>query len=227
MSLYYFAWVISPASDRTSRGLEVPAHNAKAILVSVVLFYLLPTVAMYIPFKDDYLTQGLVALWQVTPALVSGGIIVLSSFFSIAASGQPSSRRHLNYTYLLAFIVSTACHMFVVHGCLTSDDPRVSFYRVFVPNKGEWKDSLTAGLHFIFQVDWWGVFVSTLLWSCFAIVDLRRQIGARDGGLGSAVKVGLLVSGISVLSGPGGAVALIWWWKENVEHGHAKKHRTK
>ncbi|KAF3765745.1 hypothetical protein M406DRAFT_351140 [Cryphonectria parasitica EP155] len=161
---YYAAWVFSSASEQPHKESdEVPMNKAKIILPSAVFFYLLPTLVMYLPQSDPWLKQGVIAYWQVSPVVVSMAIPLLSVLVNDRTSKGLSVARHLQRTYVVAFGVSALVHFYVLLSCYSSLDPQVSLYRVFVPERRLWKDSLTTGLHYIFQWDWWAVYAACLL----------------------------------------------------------------
>src|SRR3954451_17944183 len=96
---------------------HIPVAYAKALLPALVLGYLIPTIAVYIPFSDPnmYLTQGLVALWQPTPFFVNLLLFVFTSFSGKSASESKSVNKraetmYLNRISLTLFAVSAITH---------------------------------------------------------------------------------------------------------------------
>ena len=66
--------------------------------------------------------------------------------------------RYLKHIYLTAFIISALVHVIIVIMCLTSTDPQLDLYYVFVPQQARGHLGLTEALHFILQIDWWVIF---------------------------------------------------------------------
>jgi hypothetical protein len=105
-------------------------------------------------------------------------------------------------------------HLATLYICWTSTNPQLSFAYVFLPNRDIWTQSTTAGLHYIFQIDWWGCFVPTLIWCWMSVYDVHRLL---LGGASAAqlVKWAVLIVGLSVALGPGGMLAVVWSWRED------------
>ncbi|KAF8151870.1 hypothetical protein K438DRAFT_1623671 [Mycena galopus ATCC 62051] len=231
--MYCIAYMLTSARPGyLHAGREVPLHYARMLLPCTVLVYLVPTVAVYFPWNDAFLTQSLVALWQPAPCLVSLCLWVFSRPARVGSSsdrtaatsgrrpekntGATSDVEHLNRVYLVSFVVSTLTHIGIMLVCLTSSNPHHSLSYVFLPDKQAWKASTTLGLHWIFQWDWWGISVSLMLWCCVVVCDVRRDLDHTGRmGLGDPVRVFVVVSLMSVVLGPGSALAAVWWWREN------------
>lgn len=55
-----------------------------------------------------------------------------------------------------------------------------------------------------------------MLWCCVVVCDVRRDLDHTGRmGLGDAVQVFVVVSLMSVVLGPGSALAAVWRWREN------------
>ena len=224
-SLFYLAFVIGTKSDGYFQsGREVPLKYAKTILPSVLLLYLVPTVAMYLPWNNAELTQNLTAFWQPAPLLVNILLLALSAIVgntppsSIKTSEvKPTSTRgadikHLNRIYLSVFLVTAITHISTLFICLTSANPKLSFKYIFVPDRQTWMSTTTLGLHYIFQWDFWGIFLSSLIWCWMSVLDIQRIMGCQS--FLAGLKSFVIMSLGSVLIGPGAVMAIVWWWRE-------------
>ncbi|TGJ80974.1 hypothetical protein E0Z10_g7794 [Xylaria hypoxylon] len=215
--LYYLAHMLTSKSDSYyTSGRKVSLAHARGLLVSVGIGYLLPTLAMYTPGLSTATIQFLVFLWQPSPAFVN--ILLFASSLLLSSTAPKSAKspdvKHLKRVYAAAAIVCAINHFATLYVCATSSHPQLSFEYVFLPNRDLWMQSTTAGLHYIFQVDWWGCFIPTLLWAWVAVYDVHRVL------LGGAsatqlVKWAIYIVGLTVALGPGGMLAVVWSWRED------------
>lgn len=210
-------------------GLMVRASLAKAFLPSLLLLYIIPTVAMYIPYADPIVNQDVTAFWQATPVYVNISLWLLAlTVFSGSREDQrkhttaplPTSTRHINRTYGLAFVVGVVTHVSVVWLIMTSSDPGMSFSKVFVPAldlryavKGEAAAGFVYGTVRMFQWDHIGIFASTVLWAVLGVYDVQTRLAGPGQKQGVIVPVLALIVGAIVL-GPGAAVAAFGVWRE-------------
>ncbi|KAF3058454.1 hypothetical protein GL218_05559 [Daldinia childiae] len=176
--LYYLAYVVASRKDGYYfQGRELSTGHAASLLPALIIGYLIPTIAMCYPWGDVKTAQYLTAFWQPAPIFAS----VLVSIFSFLVPSSPTSVakngdvKHLKRVYLITGLVTTVAHVGTLYACLTSDDPRLSLSYVFLPNRATWKDSMGLGLHYIFQVDFFGAFGSTLFWCWLAVYDVLRM----------------------------------------------------
>jgi hypothetical protein len=218
--LYYLAYVFSSSADSYfDSGRQVPLGYARALLPAIVLGYLIPTVALYIPWGDIHTTQGLTALWQVSPAIPNILLLVLAPLLSPSSSSPSNSSgtsdvKHLKRIYYASVIVCTIAQIGTYYVCLTSDNPQLSLSYVFLPNTATWKQSSSLGLHWIFQWDWWLIYGSSLVWAWLAVVDTYRMLDRKPTVYLMLLSAfGLLLH--SVVVGPGATMALMWNWRED------------
>ncbi|KAK6951197.1 hypothetical protein Daesc_007728 [Daldinia eschscholtzii] len=198
------------------QGRELSAGSAVSLLPIVVIGYLIPTVVMYYPWGDVKMAQYITAFWQPTPAFVS---ILISVFSFLVPSSSPTAVakngdiKHLKRVYLIVGLVTTVAHVGTLYTCLTSDDPRLSLGYVFLPNRTTWKDSMGLGLHYIFQVDFFGAFSSSLLWCWLVIYDVLRILGKPTAA--DLIKTVLGIAFVTMVAGPGTAIVAVWNWRED------------
>ncbi|KAI1118574.1 hypothetical protein F5Y14DRAFT_398942 [Nemania sp. NC0429] len=225
--LYYLSWALSSRSDAYyAGGRAVSLPYARGILLSVGLGYLLPTLAMYLPFLDDSTAQFLIFLWQPSPAFVNMLLFVSSLVFPAASSpststssskspaSPPPDVKHLKRVYAAAAVVCAANHLATLYVSATSSNPQLGLAYVFLPDRALWTNSTTAGLHYIFQVDEWGCFLPTLLWAWVAVWDVHRILLPA----GAAVQLArwaLYIVGLTLVLGPGAMLAIVWSWRED------------
>ncbi|KAI0406516.1 hypothetical protein F4802DRAFT_101952 [Xylaria palmicola] len=215
--LYYLAFTLTSGSDAYYvAGRAVTLSHARGLLASVGLGYLLPTLAMYAPGLGASATQLLVFLWQPSPGFVN---VLLSAAALVLPDTAPRGAvapdvRHLKRVYAAAAAVCAVNHVVTLYVCAAASDPQLSFAYVFLPDRAAWARSTTAGLHYIFQVDWWGCFLPTLLWAWIAVYDAQRLL-SRDTGASKLVKWAVYIVGLTVALGPGTMLALVWRWRED------------
>ncbi|KAI0108381.1 hypothetical protein F4814DRAFT_55859 [Daldinia grandis] len=214
--LYYLGYVVTSRRDGYYfQGRELSVGHAASLLPAVIIGYLIPTIAMYYPQGDVKTVQYLTALWQPTPVFAS----VLISIFSFLGPSSPTSVakdgdvKHLKRAYLIIGLITTVAHVATLYTCLTSDDPRLSLSYVFLPNRTTWKDSMGLGLHYIFQIDFFGAFGSTLLWCWLAVYDVLRILGKPT--TMDLIKTVLGIGFVTIVAGPGTATISVWSWRED------------
>ncbi|KAI0868939.1 hypothetical protein GGS24DRAFT_494166 [Hypoxylon argillaceum] len=216
--LYYLSYVLisKPDAYYVSSSHVSPPH-ARGLLFSISIGYLLPTLAMYLPGLSASTTQFLVFLWQPSPGFVN---ILLFAAARLLPSAPAGSRKgspditHVKRVYAAAGVVCAVNHLVTMYVCATATNPQLSFAHVFVPDHDTWMDSTTAGLHYIFQVDWWGCFLPTLLWAWIAVYDVHRLL-LGSAGAAQLVKWAVYIVGLTVALGPGGMLAVVWSWRED------------
>jgi len=206
----------------TTSQRSVPLNDAKALLPALAIGYLIPTLILFLKDSSPELkmTQFLIFFWQPTPLFVNVILSVLSRFFY---SSNPAPKKgesgsstqdvtYLNTTYITTFIVTAAAHIATFYVVLTSTDPHHSFTHVFV-NPHDWGQSgVTRGIHGVFQVDYWIIFLASLVWACLAVWDMRR-VGKTNVSL---VTSGALIVIGTILVGPAAVLAGVWYWRENL-----------
>ncbi|KAK5045912.1 hypothetical protein LTR84_008698 [Exophiala bonariae] len=225
--LYYIAYFNKsvPSTYWNTSGRPVPLGYAKALLPALVIGYLVPTIALFLPDSDpeQKLRQFLVFLWQPCPLYVNGLLSLLSRIFSSSSDNPRAVEKkgttttiqdvnYLNSLYLVAFAVTAAAHFATFYIILTSTDPQHSFTHVFVKPYDWGQSGVTKGLHAVFQADYWIIFLASLLWAYLAIFDLKR---GRKTNISLVTAAGLLVIG-SIVVGPAAVLAAVWYWRENV-----------
>ncbi|KAI0430703.1 hypothetical protein F5Y09DRAFT_222338 [Xylaria sp. FL1042] len=227
--LYYLAHVLLSASDAyyiTGRKVSLP--YARGLLFSIAIGYLLPTLAMYVPGLSTSTTQFLVFLWQPSPAFVNillfASSLLLSNSSSSGGGSSSSSKsakgspdvQHLKRAYATAALICGLNNLATLYVCATSgtSNPQLSFSYVFLPQRASWMESTTSGLHYIFQIDWWGCFVPTLLWAWIAVSDVHRLL-LGGAGVAQLLKWAVYIVGLTLVLGPGGMLAVVWSWRED------------
>lgn len=227
--LYYIAYFNHSTTSKywSTSGRPVPLAYAKALLPALVIGYLVPTIALFLPDSDpeQKLRQFLVFFWQPCPLYVNGLLFVLSRVFSspsdtpraVEKKGASTATtvqdvKYLNSLYIVAFAVTAAAHFATFYIILTSTEPQHSFTHVFVKPYDWGQSGVTKGLHAVFQADYWIIFLATLIWAYLAIWDLKR---GRKTDVSLITAFLMIVIG-SVVVGPAAVLAGVWYWRENV-----------
>jgi len=215
MPFYYIFHTWTCAGDQfDSTNRSVQPSEANVMLPALFIGYMVPTIAMFLPWNNWALTQAGILLWQGAPFYPN----LLVRIFTI---GQPrgesekmSGLRSLNRVYFLAGTFCFASHIYFLYSCAVSADPRISVASVLFPSTTLHYSTLTDGLIHIFQWDLWGCFLSTLLWGWVQVT--RAQTATGKGATAARVlSTGIGIGVLSVLVGPGTAVAAMWFWVDN------------
>lgn len=191
---------------------------AKALLPSLVLGYLLPTILMFIPFQHPNLdvTQGIIAIWQITPLLVNLLIFIIERVLRAGAVElAPSTHslvvtKYLNRIYLTCATVSAVTHIAIMSICLRSLDPQTSFRNAIFFVSVRDNMSMAEALHYIFQVDFWIIFTAALTGAYLTLLDLKQSKKIDL----SMNKVAVAIVPAVTFLGPAATLAYIWHRRE-------------
>ncbi|RMZ73160.1 fad binding domain-containing [Pyrenophora seminiperda CCB06] len=197
-------------------GRTVPLQYARLILPGTILLYLLPTLAMFLPYDNLSTLESAIAFWQFSPILVNIPLWLASLFTSSPSPSSPKTKNadllHLKMLYAFLFILSVAVHWYTIAGIANSPNPDVSGARVFVPSTYTYRKSIDWGLLFIFQCDWLVVGASCLIAAWVAVTDVQRlRKGAASGE--NLLEGFIVVVTVAIGGGPGAALAAVWFWR--------------
>jgi len=219
--LYYLTYVLTSTSDTYyTSGRAVPLPYARGMLFSYVVGFLIPTLAMYTPGLSAETAQLLTFIWQPAPVFVNillfiSSLIHPSTNTTKKTNNNPDDVKHLKRIYSFVALVCALSHVWTMHTCLTSKNPKLSLSYVFLPNRDLWTRSSAAGLHYIFQVDWWGCFAPTLLWCWITVYDVHRLLLGGNSSAAQLLKWAVYIVVLAVVIGPGATLALVWNWRED------------
>jgi hypothetical protein len=200
---------------------SVPLSRANTLLYALLLGYLVPTILMFLPVSLST-CQLFIALWQPCPLLINLFSFLFSRFHHDppAAPGtekrQPKEKREADITplttiYLLSALIAALPHWFIIYKHFTSPSPQHSLSYIFLPSTTRTIDGLTPILQFVFQIDWWVIFVAGMVW-CVQVVYDMYLLGEEVNLWGGVVN---LILGCVVV-GPGAVMGVVWWWREGV-----------
>lgn len=216
-------------------GRAVPVTYARLILPAVLILYFIPTVAIFVPGQSITSIQSVLAFWQVTPILVNVPFWFASFFISskpATGAAKNADIPDLKILYNVLLIINIITHFIAVYKVAASENPIVSFQRVFIPDPAFWKTSMAEGIHWMFQWDWILDALVLIIPSIVAIFDVMRLIPDIDDDSRSD-KIFKAVYGtlaLTVLGGPAAAMAGIWGWREEqmvVMEERAEKEKAK
>jgi hypothetical protein len=200
-------------------GRTIPLPYARLILPSTLILYLLPTIAVFAPGKSIDLLQTTLAFWQLAPIYVNIPLWFASFFVSSTpASGKAKTAdvSHLKILYNTLFVTSIISHWITIYKVAASETPGVTLARVFLPSPAHWLTSLSSSLMWVFQWDWLICATLCIVPAIVAIYDIQRLVpDIDDDPAGDKVFKGLYISAaLTVLGGPGAALAAVWGWRE-------------
>lgn len=219
MPFWYIAYTLFSNAEPYWWPLSrlVPVHYARVLLPAILIGYVVPTVLVFIPWKDTATIQNFGAFWQVAPMLAS----LLTFLFSVIykrvnppkdsmtpfAAEQPKDMPYLKSIYLFAFLSGVALHFGVMFNILFSGNPEVTLRSVFLLSEPE---SLGDGLRNQFAADFWALNIASYGWCVNAIWDIKR-VGRTTVDVSKAAIIQLLAN---VVVGPGAAMVGCWYWRE-------------
>jgi hypothetical protein len=223
--LYYLA-LMHESADKdyySPAARHIPIHYAKALLPSLLIGYLLPTLAMYLPLGDPdlYRTQGLVALWQFSPWIVNLLIFLISNVYKKLGSSPPQAKTtttDMKSLYLMIIFVCTIFHLTTLYTCLT--DPSISLHHTLLLLPSPERLSLIGGLRYIFQADFWLIFAAALVGDILTMWDMKRMGREKVAWWRVLLRTGV----VSVLVGPGTVLAS-WAYRREEDGKEGQKEK--
>lgn len=219
----YFTLFLRDTSklDRlTPEKRQLDLNYAKALIPSVIIGYLLPTIAAYVPFTDPdfYIHQGIIGLWQFSPLIVNLLLLVFSTVAKSSSRTKDirSSHEDVGYVknlYLLCMVVSAAAHFGMLYSCtLQPKGFSNTLYKVLVIQPSKFYSPLESDvLHHIFLVDLYGIGSTAFLWT-FTVAYDTKLLGLTEVNMPLLVLISLLAS---IAVGPAAVISYIWWWRED------------
>ncbi|KAL6160254.1 hypothetical protein ACJQWK_09425 [Exserohilum turcicum] len=218
----------SPKSYYQS-GRTVPLPYARVILLGTILFYIIPTLAIWLPTsKSMDALQNILAFWQFTPLLVNIPLWLVypTSSLTVTSKNKNSDIFHLRILYVFMFFFSIAVHWYTIYGISVSPHPDVTYARVFVPSTYTWKKDAAWGLLWIFQCDWVVMTVMCVIHSCVTVCDIQR-VKKGEASLENIFESFLIIMTITIGGGPPAALSAVWYWREGhmaaIENASAAK----
>ncbi|GME57463.1 fad binding domain protein [Neofusicoccum parvum] len=207
----------------TAANQAVPDKTLNALLLSLLVGYLVPSILLVTLDGQSALLQDAIAFWQTTPILVIGLTELLSRPLhpppprpprekpnTRAEVHQPPNLTALKRFHTTTFLLSATAHLSTL--AYTALHPSPSLLATFIPQHHPAAPVATAaqGMAAFFQLDLLLTLAAALVWSLVTVADLRRAGLACER---PAAVVALLAAGWVVV-GPGAATAALWRWRE-------------
>ena len=200
--------VIVYNGSRSARASFIPSGWARALLPTLIVAYLLPSMSMMIPSLFTARQQEIgIALWQPFPVYVSAIAAVLALLFTGSGTAMSTSDAMVSTTLIVSsmdfmVLVSVLCHIYAISIVYTAGTP----LSAFIPLSN--LPTPASVSHGFLTFDMLAVLVS--LWTLI-FYDTTRFAGV---GKTSIISAALIAVVGTVVLGPGGAAA--WAWS-NVE----------
>jgi len=223
MPLYYvaFTWISDSEPYWWPLNREVPDYYAKSLLPAITIGYVVPTVLMFIPWKDPNTIQIFEALWQPSPMFVPLLTVIFSIIYKLrkpkgvqhespSASEEFQDLPELKRIYLVTGLLGVALHVYTLSKILTSSDPSFTLKSVFWPDFRAEPKMLGEGIRSLFMADFWAFYLASYVWLCSAVWDMKR-VGRTTVDVAKASAAILLAS---FVIGPGATMSAVWYWRE-------------
>ncbi|KAH0846650.1 hypothetical protein AYO21_08051 [Fonsecaea monophora] len=219
MPIYYaaYTYISEPETYWWPLNREVPIQHASSLMWAVLIGYALPTVLMYVPWKDPSTIQIFESLWQPSPMfvpLICGvlGYICVKRYNIVQVSRKANEPfpdiPYLKSLYFVTGVLGAALHVYSLSKIFFSPD--LSLASVFWPDFSAQPKDLTEGLKSLFLADFWGFHIASYAWLCMAVWDIKRM-GRTTVGFGAA---SALIALGSLIIGPGATMSAVWYWRE-------------
>ncbi|KAK9777145.1 putative FAD-dependent monooxygenase andE [Seiridium cardinale] len=219
MPIYYavYTYISEPEPYWWPLNREVPVQYARPLTWAVTIGYALPTILMFVPWKDPDTVQNFEVLWQLSPMIAPLLCGIIGSSCGTKKNSVQVQRKagqvfpdlpHLKSLYVFTGALGLALHIYCLVDIFLS--PELSLNSVFRPSLYAEEKALGEGLRNLFLVDFWGFQIATYIWLCMAIWDLNRM-GRATVHLGKAF---VLIFLSSVIIGPGATMSAVWYFRE-------------
>jgi hypothetical protein len=221
MPIYYAAYTFISDSEPYWWPLtrEVPIQFAASLKWAVGIGYVVPTILMFLPWKDPSTIQNFEALWQPSPMFVPLICTVLGYVYAKKNNLTQVTRKanevfpdlaHLKQLYIITGGLGFLLHVYCLGKIASS--PNMSLASVFWPDYSAQPKEFGEGLRTIFLSDFWGFEIATYGWLCMAVWDLKR-VGRTSVDVG---KVAALIALGCFIIGPGATLSAVWYWREGL-----------
>lgn len=221
MPLYYavYTQISQPETYWWPLNREVPIQFATSLIWANLIGYGLPTVLMFLPWNDPYITQNFETLWQVSPMLVSLFCSILGHVYvkrHNLKQASPTAQKelpdvvHLKRLYVVTGVLGFALHVYSIARILLLPD--MSLASVFWPDFTAQPKAMGEGIRSIFLADFYGFEIATYGWLCMAVWDLKRM-GRTSVDVGES---STLIALSCFIIGPGATLSAVWYWRETI-----------
>ncbi|KAH9219751.1 BcBOA8 protein [Leptodontidium sp. 2 PMI_412] len=214
--IYFFLHYIFIPSTKfhAADNRQVPIHLVKTMLPTLVLGYVLPTVAMYWPTSPISTLQAWNFIWQPFP-------IYLSILHRILSRLLPNNERadrinnikgdlfYLRLIYLTTALLSSSIWIYTF---LTSPTPLFQVFLSGLLNTEAKFKTLEECIGMFLKYDEVFCFGSAAIWVLLCFWDLKRE-GRLTAGW---AKVLVVFGGMSLGLGPGAGLVGMWGWREDI-----------
>jgi hypothetical protein len=90
--VYYLLAMFTASSSNNMLNKHVPVSVCKAIFPAICIAYILPTVMMFLPFRNDFLWEQVMAFWQPTPLFFAILTVLLATLIGVYEERARRSR---------------------------------------------------------------------------------------------------------------------------------------
>jgi hypothetical protein len=233
-----WALLCAAQSEQSSVDRAIRVTTARALVPALVLGFLVPTALMFGPTPNQSRWQDWVALFQVTPPLVSILIMIFDHTMRLwNRLTQPTpkdSDKHpewystadvplLKTAYAVVAVIQATVHLVSIAYALSHPDLSISavFFNLPHPFRLDWNLSLAETVFAILRYDMLLTHVAIAMHNLYNIWELRGQ-----GYISSAraLQAAVLVVLGQVAVGSGATWALLWTWREDAITGVSIMH---
>lgn len=196
-------------------GRAIHSTVAKGLLPAVLLGYVIPALAMFIPHDSNISKQNTIAFWLASPVYVAGLTWVFSRVVERISSKPTASLDWelfgnkdlvpLQAGYAMVIAATTATHLCSI--LYARSNASVSL----VPTVGAVGEN--GGIYDWFKYNMVLYFAAILVWCLYSVFELRR-LGYVTTEKAMKAAVAVLVGQVTV--GPGATYAGLWAWREDV-----------
>jgi hypothetical protein len=187
----------------------------KTLLPATIIGFVIPTFTMFYPSLSLPTRQTASIIWQLFPVWIA----LLNRLFATLVTDTTTRDRIANPTvdmpYLRAAYATSAlvAGLAYIYAWSSSSPAAMLAYYASKFSAPPPAGSTIAGLmEYIFVWDQICAFGAAGLWVLLHFYDLKKA-----GKLAASwARIGAVMGAATVLAGPGAAIALMWWWREEM-----------
>jgi len=227
--IYYYLHYVQTPLERYAAADQrmVKIGKAKIIILTVFVSYVIPTVAMFVApeLATRQWINGL--FFQPFPLWAALTQFILSQFVqdtteTAKLSKPETDMPYLRQAYAFAAIASGSAYLYVYGSAWKSS---ISVLDIFFKDISKPKDAapIFDGAAKVLRYDHLWSFSAGLLWVLLSFGDLRKA-GKVQAGWIKIIGASVLTT---LVAGPGAAMAVMWWWREESLAQHNRSQALK
>ncbi|KAL2064309.1 hypothetical protein VTL71DRAFT_4803 [Oculimacula yallundae] len=214
--IYFFLHYVQIPSTgfHAADNRHVPMHFVKTIVPTLLLGYVVPTVAMFNPTASISTLQAWNFIWQPFPVYLA----ILHVIFSRLLPNTERMDRTFNvkgdlpWLRTIYFTTALTSAVMWIYTLFVSPTPLSQVFLSGLLDRDTTFKTNEEGMRMFLKYDEVFCFTSAAIWVLLCFSDLKRE-GRLTASWGKVLAV---YAGLSLGLGPGTGLVSMWWWREEI-----------